>query len=59
MELKINDQLACVYIIPGIPRNGNFVQKPKRETQNTVWISTETLSCQRNETVPKSKLGGS
>lgn len=57
MELKINDQLARVYIIPGILKGSSFVQKPRRDIQNTVWISTETLSCHGNEMIPKSKLG--
>ncbi|XP_019514674.1 PREDICTED: m7GpppN-mRNA hydrolase [Hipposideros armiger] len=57
IELRINDQLARLYIIPGIPRETKFNPKTRREIRNIEWFSIEKLPCHRNDMTPKSKLG--
>ncbi|XP_074058864.1 m7GpppN-mRNA hydrolase isoform X3 [Macrotis lagotis] len=57
IELRINDQLARLYIIPGIPKDTKFNPKTRREIRNIDWFSIEKLPCHRNDMTPKSKLG--
>ncbi|XP_068279255.1 m7GpppN-mRNA hydrolase isoform X5 [Nyctibius grandis] len=57
IELRINDQLARLYIIPGVPRNTKFNPKTRREIRNIEWFSIDKLPCHRNDMTPKSKLG--
>ncbi|XP_039766677.1 m7GpppN-mRNA hydrolase isoform X3 [Ornithorhynchus anatinus] len=57
IELRINDQLARLYIIPGVPKNTKFNPKTRREIRNIEWFSIEKLPCHRNDMTPKSKLG--
>uniref|UniRef100_A0A671F824 m7GpppN-mRNA hydrolase n=1 Tax=Rhinolophus ferrumequinum TaxID=59479 RepID=A0A671F824_RHIFE len=57
IELRINDQLARLYIIPGVPRETKFNPKTRREIRNIEWFSIEKLPCHRNDMTPKSKLG--
>ncbi|KAG2466973.1 DCP2 hydrolase, partial [Polypterus senegalus] len=57
IELKINDQLARLYIIPGVPKDTRFNPKTRREIRNIEWFSIEKLPCHRNDMTPKSKLG--
>ncbi|XP_043920144.1 m7GpppN-mRNA hydrolase [Protopterus annectens] len=57
IELKINDQLARLYIIPGVPRDTRFNPKTRREIRNIEWFLIEELPCHRNDMTPKSKLG--
>ncbi|XP_052502983.1 m7GpppN-mRNA hydrolase [Budorcas taxicolor] len=57
IELRINDQLARLYIIPGIPKDTKFNPKTRREIRNIEWFSIEKLPCHRNDMTPKSKLG--
>uniref|UniRef100_A0A8D2AUR0 m7GpppN-mRNA hydrolase n=1 Tax=Sciurus vulgaris TaxID=55149 RepID=A0A8D2AUR0_SCIVU len=59
IELRINDQLARLYIIPGIPKDTKFNPKTKREIRNIEWFSIEKLPCHRNDMTPKSKLDSS
>uniref|UniRef100_A0A8C0HPH7 mRNA-decapping enzyme 2 n=1 Tax=Buteo japonicus TaxID=224669 RepID=A0A8C0HPH7_9AVES len=57
IELHINDQLARLYIIPGVPKNTKFNPKTRREIRNIEWFSINKLPCHRNDMTPKSKLG--
>ncbi|XP_048359313.1 m7GpppN-mRNA hydrolase isoform X1 [Sphaerodactylus townsendi] len=57
IELRINDQLARLYIIPGIPKDTKFNPKTRREIRNIEWFSVDKLPCHRNDMTPKSKLG--
>ncbi|NXT00722.1 DCP2 hydrolase, partial [Jacana jacana] len=57
IELRISDQLARLYIIPGVPKNTKFNPKTRREIRNIEWFSIEKLPCHRNDMTPKSKLG--
>ncbi|NXL90856.1 DCP2 hydrolase, partial [Alectura lathami] len=57
IELRINDQLARLYIIPGVPRNTKFNPKTRREIRNIEWFSINKLPSHRNDMTPKSKLG--
>ncbi|XP_032742068.1 m7GpppN-mRNA hydrolase [Rattus rattus] len=57
IELRINDQLARLYIIPGVPKDTKFNPKTRREIRNIEWFSIEKLPCHRNDMTPKSKLG--
>ncbi|XP_059949224.1 m7GpppN-mRNA hydrolase isoform X2 [Mesoplodon densirostris] len=57
IELRINDQLARLYIIPGIPKDTKFNPKTRREIRHIEWFSIEKLPCHRNDMTPKSKLG--
>ncbi|XP_062040377.1 m7GpppN-mRNA hydrolase-like [Lepus europaeus] len=57
IELRINDQLARLYIIPGIPKDTKFNPKTRREIRNIEWFSIEKVPCHRNDMTPKSKLG--
>uniref|UniRef100_A0A8D0HJA1 mRNA-decapping enzyme 2 n=1 Tax=Sphenodon punctatus TaxID=8508 RepID=A0A8D0HJA1_SPHPU len=57
IELRINDQLARLYIIPGVPKDTKFNPKTRREIRNIEWFSTDKLPCHRNDMTPKSKLG--
>ncbi|NXJ00751.1 DCP2 hydrolase, partial [Psophia crepitans] len=57
IELRINDQLARLYIIPGVPKNTKFNPKTRREIRNIEWFSVDKLPCHRNDMTPKSKLG--
>uniref|UniRef100_H2ZTC9 m7GpppN-mRNA hydrolase n=1 Tax=Latimeria chalumnae TaxID=7897 RepID=H2ZTC9_LATCH len=57
IELRINDQLARLYIIPGVPKDTKFNPKTRREIRNIEWFSIEKLPCHKNDMTPKSKLG--
>ncbi|NXP05356.1 DCP2 hydrolase, partial [Thinocorus orbignyianus] len=57
IELRINDQLARLYIIPGVPKTTKFNPKTRREIRNIEWFSIDKLPCHRNDMTPKSKLG--
>ncbi|XP_038625338.1 m7GpppN-mRNA hydrolase isoform X2 [Tachyglossus aculeatus] len=57
IELRINDQLARLYIIPGVPKDTKFNPKTRREIRNIEWFSIKKLPCHRNDMTPKSKLG--
>ncbi|KAJ6669735.1 hypothetical protein lerEdw1_000284 [Lerista edwardsae] len=57
IELRINDQLARLYIIPGISKDTKFNPKTRREIRNIEWFSIDKLPCHRNDMTPKSKLG--
>ncbi|KAJ7417685.1 m7GpppN-mRNA hydrolase [Willisornis vidua] len=57
IEQRINDQLARLYIIPGVPKNTKFNPKTRREIRNVEWFSINKLPCHRNDMTPKSKLG--
>ncbi|XP_058022066.1 m7GpppN-mRNA hydrolase isoform X1 [Ahaetulla prasina] len=57
IELRINDQLARLYIIPSIPKDTKFNPKTRREIRNIEWFSIDKLPCHRNDMTPKSKLG--
>ncbi|NXO00606.1 DCP2 hydrolase, partial [Rhinopomastus cyanomelas] len=57
IELRINDQIARLYIIPGVPKNTKFNPKTRREIRNIEWFSIDKLPCHRNDMTPKSKLG--
>ncbi|XP_077203902.1 m7GpppN-mRNA hydrolase isoform X2 [Paroedura picta] len=57
IELRINDQVARLYIIPGIPKDTKFNPKTRREIRNIEWFSVDKLPCHRNDMTPKSKLG--
>ncbi|XP_033871836.1 m7GpppN-mRNA hydrolase [Acipenser ruthenus] len=57
IELKINDQLARLYIIPGVPKDTKFNPKTRKEIRNIEWFSIEKLPSHRNDMTPKSKLG--
>ncbi|NWX92256.1 DCP2 hydrolase, partial [Nothoprocta pentlandii] len=57
IELRINDQLARLYIIPGVPKNTKFNPKTRREIRNIEWFPIDKLPCHRNDMTPKSKLG--
>uniref|UniRef100_A0A8D0B036 m7GpppN-mRNA hydrolase n=1 Tax=Salvator merianae TaxID=96440 RepID=A0A8D0B036_SALMN len=57
IELRINDQLARLYIIPGIPKETKFNPKTRREIRNIEWFSIDKLPCHKNDMTPKSKLG--
>ncbi|GCB62255.1 hypothetical protein scyTo_0014468 [Scyliorhinus torazame] len=57
IEQRINDQLARLYIIPGVPKDTKFNPKTRREIRNIEWFSIEKLPSHRNDMTPKSKLG--
>ncbi|NWH71004.1 DCP2 hydrolase, partial [Piaya cayana] len=57
IELRINDQLARLYIIPGVPKNTKFNPKTRREIRNIEWFSIDKLPCHKNDMTPRSKLG--
>ncbi|XP_063066461.1 m7GpppN-mRNA hydrolase isoform X3 [Engraulis encrasicolus] len=57
IEQKIMDQLARLYIIPGVPKDTKFNPKTRKEIRNIEWFSVEQLPCHRNDMTPKSKLG--
>ncbi|KAM9331311.1 m7GpppN-mRNA hydrolase [Gastrophryne carolinensis] len=57
IELKINDQLARLYIIPGVSKDTKFNPKTRREIRNIEWFPIEKLPCHKNDMTPKSKLG--
>ncbi|KAI4890708.1 hypothetical protein NFI96_011537 [Prochilodus magdalenae] len=57
IEQKITDQLARLYIIPGVPKDTKFNPKTRKEIRNIEWFSVDKLPCHRNDMTPKSKLG--
>uniref|UniRef100_W5U7I4 m7GpppN-mRNA hydrolase n=1 Tax=Ictalurus punctatus TaxID=7998 RepID=W5U7I4_ICTPU len=57
IEQKITDQLARLYIIPGVPKETKFNPKTRKEIRNIEWFSIDKLPCHRNDMTPKSKLG--
>ncbi|XP_041914511.1 m7GpppN-mRNA hydrolase isoform X5 [Alosa sapidissima] len=57
IEQKITDQLARLYIIPGVPNDTKFNPKTRKEIRNIEWFAVEQLPCHRNDMTPKSKLG--
>ncbi|XP_071996798.1 m7GpppN-mRNA hydrolase [Engystomops pustulosus] len=57
IELRINDQLARLYIIPGVPKDTKFNPKTRKEIRNIEWFPIEKLPCHKNDMTPKSKLG--
>ncbi|XP_073533375.1 m7GpppN-mRNA hydrolase [Phyllobates terribilis] len=57
IELRINDQLARLYIIPGVSKDTKFNPKTRREIRNIEWFPIEKLPCHKNDMTPKSKLG--
>ncbi|KYO48813.1 m7GpppN-mRNA hydrolase isoform X1 [Alligator mississippiensis] len=57
IELRINDQIARLYIIPGVPKDTKFNPKTRREIRHIEWFSIDKLPCHRNDMTPKSKLG--
>ncbi|KAG9353783.1 hypothetical protein JZ751_011906 [Albula glossodonta] len=57
IEQKITDQLARLYIIPGVPKETKFNPKTRKEIRNIEWFSIEKLPSHRNDMTPKSKLG--
>ncbi|TSS11561.1 m7GpppN-mRNA hydrolase [Bagarius yarrelli] len=57
IEQKITDQLARLYIIPGVPKETKFNPKTRKEIRNIEWFSVDKLPCHRNDMTPKSKLG--
>ncbi|XP_055489172.1 m7GpppN-mRNA hydrolase isoform X3 [Leucoraja erinacea] len=57
IEQRINDQLARLYIIPGVPKDTKFNPKTRKEIRNIEWFSIEKLPSHRNDMTPKSKLG--
>ncbi|KAJ8287322.1 hypothetical protein GJAV_G00050220 [Gymnothorax javanicus] len=57
IEQRITDQLARLYIIPGVPRETKFNPKTRKEIRNIEWFPVEKLPCHRNDMTPKSKLG--
>ncbi|KAL2100256.1 hypothetical protein ACEWY4_004650 [Coilia grayii] len=57
IEQKIIDQLARLYIIPGVPKDTKFNPKTRKEIRNIEWFAVEQLPCHRNDMTPKSKLG--
>lgn len=57
IEQKITDQLARLYIIPGVPKDTKFNPKTRKEIRNIEWFSIDKLPCHRNDMTPKSKLG--
>ncbi|KFR06840.1 m7GpppN-mRNA hydrolase, partial [Nipponia nippon] len=57
IELRINDQVARLYIVPGIPKNTQFNPKTRREIRNIEWFSINKLPRHRNDPEVKSKLG--
>ncbi|XP_066507686.1 m7GpppN-mRNA hydrolase [Hoplias malabaricus] len=57
IEQKITDQLARLYIIPGVPKDTKFNPKTRKEIRNIEWFPVDKLPCHRNDMTPKSKLG--
>uniref|UniRef100_A0A8C9VDS4 mRNA-decapping enzyme 2 n=1 Tax=Scleropages formosus TaxID=113540 RepID=A0A8C9VDS4_SCLFO len=57
IEQKITDQLARLYIIPGVPKETKFNPKTRKEIRNIEWFPVDKLPCHRNDMTPKSKLG--
>ncbi|XP_055731478.1 m7GpppN-mRNA hydrolase isoform X2 [Salvelinus fontinalis] len=57
IEQKITDQLARLYIIPGVAKETKFNPKTRKEIRNIEWFPIEKLPCHRNDMTPKSKLG--
>ncbi|XP_026996927.1 m7GpppN-mRNA hydrolase [Tachysurus fulvidraco] len=57
IEQKITDQLARLYIIPGVPKETKFNPKTRKEIRNIEWFPIDKLPCHRNDMTPKSKLG--
>lgn len=57
IEQRISDQLARLYIIPGVPKDTKFNPKTRKEIRNIEWFPVEKLPCHRNDMTPKSKLG--
>ncbi|XP_076875799.1 m7GpppN-mRNA hydrolase [Brachyhypopomus gauderio] len=57
IEQKISDQLARLYIIPGVPKETKFNPKTRKEIRNIEWFPVDKLPCHRNDMTPKSKLG--
>lgn len=57
IEQKITDQLARLYIIPGVSKDTKFNPKTRKEIRNIEWFPIEKLPCHRNDMTPKSKLG--
>ncbi|TRY90403.1 hypothetical protein DNTS_025317 [Danionella cerebrum] len=57
IEQRISDQLARLYIIPGVPKDTKFNPKTRKEIRNIEWFQVDKLPCHRNDMTPKSKLG--
>ncbi|XP_051972244.1 m7GpppN-mRNA hydrolase [Xyrauchen texanus] len=57
IEQRISDQLARLYIIPGVPKDTKFNPKTRKEIRNIEWFPLDKLPCHRNDMTPKSKLG--
>ncbi|KAG1970955.1 mRNA-decapping enzyme [Pimephales promelas] len=57
IEQRILDQLARLYIIPGVPKDTKFNPKTRKEIRNIEWFPVDKLPCHRNDMTPKSKLG--
>ncbi|XP_051539275.1 m7GpppN-mRNA hydrolase isoform X4 [Myxocyprinus asiaticus] len=57
IEQRISDQLARLYIIPGVPKDTKFNPKTRKEIRNIEWFPVDKLPCHRNDMTPKSKLG--
>ncbi|XP_056323124.1 m7GpppN-mRNA hydrolase [Danio aesculapii] len=57
IEQRIADQLARLYIIPGVPKDTKFNPKTRKEIRNIEWFPVDKLPCHRNDMTPKSKLG--
>ncbi|KAJ3590578.1 hypothetical protein NHX12_008528 [Muraenolepis orangiensis] len=57
IEQKIIDQVARLYIIPGVSKDTKFNPKTRKEIRNIEWFPVEKLPCHRNDMTPRSKLG--
>lgn len=57
IEQKIIDQVARLYIIPGVSKETKFNPKTRKEIRNIEWFPIEKLPCHRSDMTPRSKLG--
>ncbi|CAH1795754.1 unnamed protein product, partial [Owenia fusiformis] len=57
IELKINEQVTRLYIVPGVPMDTAFMPKTRKEIKNLEWFEIEHLPKHKKDEVSKEKLG--
>ncbi|XP_078476618.1 m7GpppN-mRNA hydrolase isoform X1 [Lampetra fluviatilis] len=57
IELRVNEQLVRLYIIPGVPRDTVFTPRTRKEIRSIEWFLIEDLPSHRNDVMAKTRIG--
>ncbi|XP_032835791.2 m7GpppN-mRNA hydrolase isoform X2 [Petromyzon marinus] len=57
IELRVNEQLVRLYIIPGVPRDTAFTPRTRKEIRSIEWFLIEDLPSHRNDVTAKTRTG--